>query len=80
MQYSGSNSINIFPNPTTDKFTIETPQKATIEILNIQGQLINTIEANSKEISIDISALPNGVYIVEVKTEKGIAIKKFIKE
>ena len=27
-----------------------------------------------------ISALPGGVYIVEVRTEKGVEVKKFIKE
>jgi len=27
-----------------------------------------------------ISALPSGVYVVEVKTAKGVAVSKFIKE
>ena len=29
---------------------------------------------------MDVSDLPRGVYIVEVKSDKGIAVKKFIKE
>jgi hypothetical protein len=29
---------------------------------------------------IDISSFPSGVYVVEVRTEKGIAVKKFVKE
>ena len=36
-------AINIFPNPTHDNLTIETPEKATIEILNIEGQIIKTL-------------------------------------
>ena len=30
--------------------------------------------------NVDVSALPCGVYVVEVKTEKGVEVKKFVKE
>lgn len=70
----------IYPNPATNYITIETPLQAVIEISNIQGQLIKTIAANDKKTSIDISAFPSGIYVVKVKTEKGIAVNKFIKE
>ena len=79
-ELSDNKNIYIYPNPVTDNIFIEAQQKATIEILNIQGQLIKTIAANSNKTNVDISALPSGVYIIEVKTEKGIAVKKFIKE
>jgi hypothetical protein len=70
--------INIFPNPATNNITIETPQNSTIEITNIQGQLIKTLAANNEKTIIDVSALPSGVYVVEVKTDRGVAVKKFI--
>jgi PKD repeat protein len=70
----------IYPNPTTDNLSIEAPQKAIIEILNIQGQLIKTITANEGKTNVDVSALPSGVYFIKVKTEKRIAVKKFVKE
>jgi hypothetical protein len=72
--------IFIYPNPATNKITIESPQLAVIEITNIQGQLIKTLAANSHKTSIDISAYSSGVYFVKVKTEKGIMVKKFVKE
>jgi hypothetical protein len=72
--------INIFPNPIVDILTIETPYKATIEILNIEGQIIKTINTAEKKTSIDVSNLSSGVYIIKAKTEKGVAVKKFIKE
>lgn len=74
------NTIVVYPNPTTDNLTIETPDKSTIEILNIEGQIVKTIFSDSKTTSIDLSNLSSGVYIVTVKTDKGIAIKKFIKQ
>jgi hypothetical protein len=72
--------VNIFPNPATNNLTIESPQSAVIEITNIQGQLIKNLVASSNKTYVDISTLPSGVYILEVKTEKGIAVKKFLKE
>ncbi|MFA4852485.1 MAG: T9SS type A sorting domain-containing protein [Bacteroidales bacterium] len=72
--------IKVYPNPTTNNITIESPQQAVIEILNIQGQLIKTITANSNKTNVDVSAFPCGVYVVEVKTEQGVAIKKFVKQ
>jgi hypothetical protein len=84
------NNIIAYPSPTADKLTIETPTHSTIQILNIHGQLIKTIAASDTKTNVDhvgwsscvvnVSALPAGVYIVEVRTEKGIAVRKFVKE
>jgi hypothetical protein len=74
------NDLKIYPNPATNKITIESLQKATIEILNIQGQLLKTITTTGNKTNIDVSAFPIGMYFVKVKTEKGIEVKKFIKE
>jgi len=73
-------NISIYPNPVTNSLTIEAPQKTIIEIRNIQGQIIKTVNTTEKQTSIDIANLSDGVYIIKVKTEKGTAVKKFIKE
>ncbi len=72
--------IQIYPNPAIDKITIECHQKATIEILNIEGQIIKTINNDDTEMSIDLKNLPGGIYIIKAKTDKEIMVKKFIKE
>ena len=70
----------ICPNPAIDNLTIETTEKATIEILNIEGQIIKTVKSDGKEAIIDLRNLSSGVYIIKAKTERGVAVKKFIKE
>lgn len=75
-----NNFIKIYPNPADDNIIIEIPEKATIEISNIQGQLIKTLAASGTKTNVDVSALPCGVYVVEVKMGKGVAIKKFVKD
>jgi len=78
--YNNTASFSIYPNPSADNITIESPQQSTIEIYNIQGQLIETLAANNNTLNIDVSAFPNGIYILEMKTEKEIEVKKFVKE
>lgn len=72
--------FSIFPNPATENLTIQTHQKAIIEILNIAGQSIMTINDTDTFTTIDIKDLSSGVYIVKVRTDEGSAVKKFIKE
>jgi len=74
------NLIKVYPDPATDNLTIESPSRIKIDLLNVQGQLIKTVAASNSKTEIDVSALPTGVYIVEVKTEKGVGIGKFVKE
>ena len=84
---NNAGNIAVFPNPATDNITIETTkvaggcrQEATIEITNIQEQLIKTIKATGNKTNISVSAFPSGLYFVKVETEKGTEVKKFIKE
>jgi 3',5'-cyclic AMP phosphodiesterase CpdA len=71
--------ISVFPNPARDKLTIECNQKAMVEILSIEGQLINTFQNAGTKTNIDLLSLPGGVYIIKAKTSQGITIRKFIK-
>lgn len=84
-------NINIFPNPTSGIFTIESknlPAGQTgiqsIEITNVKGQKIfhEMIKRNNSDFSkkFDVSGYPKGIYIVEVRSEKLINAKKLVLE
>ena len=75
-----NNQFTIYPNPSKDYITIIVPEKATIEILNIQGLIIKTINNNDIKTKIDIRNLVSGVYIIRAKTNNEIVTKSFIKE
>lgn len=72
-------TVQIFPNPANDKVEVNGIDNATIEIMNMQGQLVKTLNTLSKS-TIDISQLPNGVYMMRIISDNGIVVKKFIKE
>jgi hypothetical protein len=75
--------IVIFPNPANEYITIENPattKNATLSVFNLQGQLIFSQAIKEEKTSVNISTLARGMYIIKVYSEKGVAIKKFIKE
>jgi sugar lactone lactonase YvrE len=74
------NQLKIYPCPVSKNITIEVSKKAIIEISNIEGQIIKRFTAVENTTTIDVSGFANGMYFVKVQTEKGIAVKKFIKE
>jgi hypothetical protein len=41
---------------------------------------MKTIATRNNKTSIDISVFPSGMYVAKVKTEKGLAVKKFVKK
>jgi trimeric autotransporter adhesin len=80
----GNNNVFIYPNPAKNEITIETPKNdctnCMIEILNLQGQLVKVSHTTDMMTSLEISALPSGMYFVKIKTGNGIFLKKFVKE
>lgn len=72
--------FSIYPNPAADFITVKISEKATLEILTIQGQIVKTINSSDLQTKIDISDLSNGVYIIKAKTDKDVLIKSFQKK
>jgi len=74
--YKPENDIVIYPNPVYDVLYIDTKDaNISINVINLQGQ--NIISTNKKE--IDVSKLANGIYFINIKTDKGLVVKKFMK-
>jgi hypothetical protein len=70
-----STQFEVFPNPTTDKITIKTTSKGTLEILNTLGQVVIT-EAATGTNEINISKIAKGVYSVRFN---GVSQKLVVK-
>lgn len=78
------NNITIYPNPATDNISIDWNNingKKSIQIYNSIGQeVISTITTNSNT-NIDISNLPNSIYIINLSVDDIMyKSQKFIKE
>lgn len=67
-QQTASFDLSLSPNPTADILSINTEENVSrIEISNVLGR--NLISATSNLQRIDLSQLPNGIYLVKVITE-----------
>jgi hypothetical protein len=54
---------------------------ASIQIMNAQGQLVYTQllnDAEKQRVSVNTSALANGIYLVNILTENGLMTKKLV--
>jgi len=74
------NIVSVYPNPANNNITIESLQKSTIEILNIQGQTILQQKIQQGKTDIDISSLAKGIYILRVTSNDKTALTRIIKE
>lgn len=77
---NNNNQIKIYPYPATNNLTIETNSNTIIEIFNVQGQIVKTLNTSNTKTIIDISKLSSGVYAMKIKKDNGIIVRKLIKQ
>jgi hypothetical protein len=77
-EYSASR-VTVYPNPVTDRLfiTTENAQMIKIEVYSISGKKV--FENLKFENSVDVSSLSKGIYFLEIISEEGRDIRKFIK-
>ncbi len=87
---SADNDISIYPNPATNQLTIHSSsfhnEAVTVSIMNVLGEMMQEEKASpqpspkEREFTINIKNLPAGIYFLEIKTENGSVVKRFVKE
>ncbi len=76
------NLIRLYPNPCTDNICIELAdyKNTSVEIRNLEGQLLKRDNLQIENKQIDVHNLPIGVYVIKVINDNGITTKKLIKQ
>lgn len=77
--------IELFPNPANDKLFIGigndlvNNQSLELSVFNLIGENIikKQVTVNSSTIALDLAGLSNGLYVLEVRQNDKISIKKF---
>ena len=71
-----SNSVAVFPNPTTSLFTVEGQGLNHITVYNLMGQMVYEMECQGESVDINLSNVETGVYVVRVFTDNGDVTKR----
>ncbi|HLV51435.1 MAG TPA: T9SS type A sorting domain-containing protein, partial [Flavobacterium sp.] len=79
-----SSKFNVFPNPLTDMLTISNAENRVIEELTVydtNGKIVKSQKGKTaNETQLNIEDLASGVYMLHIKTEEGVAVKKIVKK
>jgi hypothetical protein len=72
--------VSVFPNPAQDKLTIEAYGSPYTEVtlLDMNGNLLKSAAFKGMG-TVDIAPYPNGMYVLKVKTDKGLMTRKVVK-
>ncbi|AUC78333.1 hypothetical protein CW736_02480 [Nonlabens sp. MB-3u-79] len=75
-------SLKVYPNPTTDilNITSDTQQFTTVDIVDLNGRLIKSLEVDTNNVTANVQELKPGLYILNISNKEGTVSRKFIKE
>jgi hypothetical protein len=69
--------VKLYPNPVHDVVTIEAHTEIqSCKIYAINGQCVQSENANSSTLDVNVKSLSSGIYITEIRTKDHIVFKK----
>ena len=64
-------TINVYPNPTKNKFSINAEQNSMIEIFNALGESVKSLSAKNSPSVVNCSNWKKGLYFIKIINESG---------
>ena len=68
--------LSLYPNPAHHTLSVMAEDVVSLTVYALTGQQLLSSERNS----VDVSMLPQGIYLVRVETEGKTVVEKFVKE
>ncbi len=77
-----ANKFSVYPNPAANIVNIAGNgiNIKAIEITDINGRVVKNVNINGTQTQVNISDLSQGVYMMKISSDEGVAIKKIVKE
>ena len=73
-------AYSMYPNPANDYLTVaNTADVSQVDIYDVTGKMVMTVNVASENITLNVSDLNTGMYIINVTNEKGVQTSKFVK-
>ena len=78
-----NNDFKLYPNPVKGTLFLKgrkiIPSQTLLEIFTVQGHLLRKMIIRGKAGEIDVSSLPEGVYLLRIKTGESYQTRRFVK-
>ncbi|MCG8697517.1 MAG: carbohydrate-binding protein, partial [Bacteroidales bacterium] len=76
----GSSSMQVYPNPASQYFTVQLTnfENATIDVINMQGKTVMQLSNVNQDVSINSQELSNGLYFIKVQDLKSTEVRQLI--
>lgn len=73
--------VNYYPNPVKDQLTITAAKTIeNVTVYNLLGQAVYQVQPKSIEVTLDLSSLPTGSYVVKAGVLNAVSTFKVVKE
>jgi len=69
--------IRLFPNPAQDQVSIQAPQELALQHLQVRDINGRIVATKNNANTLSVAHLPEGIYLMYIKTNAGLAIQKF---
>ncbi|GAB4051641.1 T9SS type A sorting domain-containing protein [Spirosoma litoris] len=70
--------LRTYPNPTTGIIQWDDPRLTRIEVLNTMGRLVHVLEPERGQQTLDLSYLPDGLYLIRLFAKQQTTVQKLI--
>lgn len=79
-EVGANGEIIVYPNPAADEVVVRLPSRASVEIVSLTGQVLDTYAEQAGAALIRVSHLQSGLYVLVVRDDHShvIAVKKVI--
>ena len=69
--------LKVYPNPSTGQFTIESDRIIIrLDVVNLSGQLVRSVKNEAGIQSVDLEALPTGLYVLRAVSRTGQSVSR----
>jgi hypothetical protein len=76
-------NVTVFPNPSKGLLMVNLKEStdAMLSVISMNGQLLKQFEIrNDSSTQLNISDLPAGIYLLNIQTDKKVAMMKIVKQ
>ena len=68
-------NVSLYPNPSSGKVNVKAEAMRRVTVVNVTGQVVMIQDVDNDEVVIDMSSFDDGMYIVNINTDKGNVVK-----